>query len=343
MPEKKSAPKGAAGSIFSEVTAGRFRPLYLFYDSEPFFVDEFVRLLKKKLLIPGLEVFNFEKLDAGDIRSEGLTVGAVESRVRGIPVGAERRLMVIEHLEEMRRDALEKLCAVLARVPDTTTVVASCEYETGFEEVFKKTGVERFVLRLRAPEGEELKGLLKSWGKAAGLEFDERALETLVEISGSDLRFLKGEMEKLATVLEPGQKITVEVVERYASSTRVFELSELLRLVRERNLSGALKMLRRLEAKGEEPVRIVVSVGYALLNLLRDLSRGRSGTHRWSAAALQRAIDAIYEIDRRIVSGHPEPFALIDLWLVWALGGSRSTKSRVPASVSLKGGAKSYE
>lgn len=329
--------KRAEKDIFAEVAAGVFRPVYLFYDSEPLFFEEFVRVLKKRLLVPGLEVFDFEKFDAGDIRGEGLTVAEVEGRLRGIPVAAPRRLVVIEHLEEMPREGRKELCAVFARVPDSTTVVASCEYETGLEEVFKKTGVEQFVIRWRSPEGEELVRLLKNWGKAAGLVFDEPALARLVEICGSDLRFLKGEMEKLETVLEPGEKVTVEVVERYASSTRLFELSELLRLVRERNFSGALPMLRRLEAKGEEPVRIVVNLGYALLNSLRALSRGRSGTRRWSATALQKAIDALYEIDRRIVSGHPEPFALIDLWLVWALGGSRAR-----SSVGEKGGA-NYE
>lgn len=329
--------KRAEKDIFAEVAAGVFRSVYLFYDSEPLFFEEFVRVLKKRLLVPGLEVFDFEKLDARDIRGEGLTVAEVEGRLRGIPVAAPRRLVVIEHLEEMPREGRKELCVVFARVPDSTTVVASCEYETGLEEVFKKTGVEQFVIRLRSPEGEELVRLLKNWGTAAGLVFDEPALARLVEICGSDLRFLKGEMEKLETVLEPGEKVTVEVVERYASSTRVFELSELLRLVRERNLSGALSMLRRLEAKGEEPVRIVVNLGYALLNSLRALSRGRSGTRRWSAAALQKTIDALYEIDRRIVSGHPEPFALIDLWLVWALGGSRAR-----SSVGKKGGA-NYE
>lgn len=327
MQVKKQVRNGDAQDIFAAVASGAFQPLYLFYDSEPLFFEEFVRLLKKKLLVPGLEVFDFERLDASDIRGEGLTVSAVEERVRGIPVAAPRRLMVIEHLEEMRRDALEKFCAVLARVPDSTTVVANCEYETGLEEVFKKTGVERFLVRLRSPEGEGLVRLLKNWVEAAGLVFDERAIETLVEICGSDLRLLKGEMEKLETILEPGQKITVDVVKRYASSTRVFELSELVRMVRERNLPPALQVLRRLEAKGEEPVRIVVNLGYALLNNLRALSRSQSGASRWTASALKKAIDALYEIDRRIVSGHPEPFALIDLWLVWALGGSRAQNS----------------
>ncbi len=325
MQEKSRAHKGGARDIFAELAAGNFQPLYLFYDSESFFVEEFVRLLKEELLVSGLEAFDFERLDAREVRGD--VGGAIEAAVRQLPVAAPRRLVVIEHLEELRKEVLARVCAVFARLPEAVTIVASCEYEKGLKEVFKKTGVERFVVQLRAPEGDGLVRLLKSWGAADGLKFDDGAARCLVEVCGQDLRFLKGEMEKLATVLGQGETVNEDVVKRYASSTRVFELQEFIRLVREGNPAQALQMLRRLEEKGEEPIRIVVNLGYALLNLLRrpdyygrEMGWGE-GTIR--TRRLHKAIDALYEINRRIVSGHPEPWALLDMWLVWALGPRR--------------------
>lgn len=319
----------APEDVFAHVASKRLRSVYLFYDSEPLFVEEFVRILKRKLLVPGLEVFDFEKIDAHEVRGD--IVGTIEAAARQLPVAAPRRLVVVEHLEELRKEALEKVCGVFVSLPDSVTVVAGCEYEKGLKEVFKKTGVERFVVQLRAPEGDGLVRLLKSWGEAAGLKFDDGAAQCLVEVCGSDLRFLKGEMDKLETVLAAGETVTEDVVKRYVSSTRVFELQEFIRMVRERNAGEALRLLRRLEEKGEEPLRIVVNLGYALLNWLRrpdyypkEMPWGE-GTVR--TRRLYKAIDALYEINRRIVSGHPEPFALLDMWLVWALGAGRGREA----------------
>lgn len=312
--------------ILAEVAAGKFRPLYLLFGVDPVFTDELISRLKEKLLAPGLELFDYESINGDDIRGDSAGIALVLQRVRQVPVASVRRLVLIRHLERLERKALERLGAGLAQLPDTTTVVAICAYSRELTGVWKKAGLGEWVIAQRksATGAAELARLINHWARANQLTFEPAAVTLLLEVAGEDTALLKGEVDKLATVLGPGGRVTPELVRQYASSTKVFELREFVNLVAQRRVPLALRVLRRLEALGEEPITIIAWLTHALMDILRvkaglmspaALWRVPRDTPRlWTGTSLDRALNKLYQMNVAILQGYAEPFALLDMW-----------------------------
>jgi DNA polymerase III delta subunit len=313
--------------IVSEIQAGKFRPVYILFASDPSQADDLIELLKDKLLTPGLEAFDYETISAGDIgRSDALSMEMVLQRTKQPPISAQRRLVVIRHLEEMDSKGLLDLCHGLLKVPDSTTLVAVCDYDRKLSSVFQKAGVSKWVIALPAAKNQELRTQVRDWAERAGLTITADAIELLIEIAGESSTLLKGEIEKLATALGAPGEVTVETIRKYACSTRVFELRDYVRHCLDRNVRKSLPLLHRLEAAGAEPIMILAWLTYGLLDVLavksglrtkRSLWRaGENAPDRWSTEMLKKALHKLYQINLEILRGYPEPFALLDIWTV---------------------------
>ncbi len=330
--------------ILAEIKAERFRPVYIIYGPDLTVSDEVIQILREKLLTSGLEMFDYDSLNAGDIgKSEGLSIELFTQRTKQPPVGARRRLIVVRHLEQMGMKILKDFCSVLLKVPDFTTVVAVGGYEQDKDReirlVFKETGVSQFVIAARGAKDEVLRRQIQNWARAAGLEMDEEAVALLVVIAGEDSLMLKAEVDKFRTALEPGTVVTADIVRQYASSTRVYELRDYVRWCGERNAVKALALLRRLEETGEEPKTIVAWLAYALLDVLAVKLKAKSpeslwrvapnAVERWSVESLDKALNELFEIDLSILRGHREPFALLEIWTIKCGGKGMSSRLKV--------------
>lgn len=79
-----------AEEAVKEFERGQFRPVYLFYGEETFLFDELVGLAKRKLTPPGLEDFNFNKLDGATADPRDVAAAA-----QTLPFMADKRLVVV--------------------------------------------------------------------------------------------------------------------------------------------------------------------------------------------------------------------------------------------------------
>ncbi|MEO0080316.1 MAG: DNA polymerase III subunit delta [candidate division WOR-3 bacterium] len=337
-PKPKNQTRTVSGkrALLVEIERERFQPVYVLFGGDTAFAEEFIATLKKKLLVPGLEPFDYEYVHASDIGGGGVSVIELLQHMRQPPIGAQRRLVVVRALELLDRRSARDLCAGLAavahssrtgdRFSSTVCVVLTCTGDRGWEKLFAETGLDRWVVTLREPRGWELLELLKHWAKGVGLVMDLGAARMLIEIAGEETMVLRNELEKLATVLGPGGRVTGELVKRFVGQSREFELREFVDRALDRDAAGALVILRRLSAWGENPVGIVVWLTNGFLDLLSakvgllpPQLRWRVPPPRrakWQVAEIDRCLHRLYEINRAIVTGHPEPFVLLDLFTV---------------------------
>ncbi len=313
--------------IIDSVRAENLRSLYIIASPDPSAADDLIALLKEKLLVPGLEAFDCETVNAGDIgKTEGVSVEILIQRTKQPPIASRRRLIIIRHLEKLDRDTLATLCTALANLPDSCVVVALTDYERALNALFQKSGVGKYFITLPHPNDEGLRAQVRRSAEKADLHLTPEAIEMLIEIAGDDSAILKSEIEKLATALEPNSKVSLDSVRKYASSTRVFELRDYVWLCLDRNTKKALALLHKLEQAGEEPIKIIAWLTNALLDVLAVKSGIRSedslwrsskqALRRWSEDRLEKALHKLYKINVLILRGYPEPFALLDIWTI---------------------------
>lgn len=327
----RAAPDSPSRKVLAEAKAGKLQPVYVLFGPDVGAADAIIEVLRKELVAPGLEAFDFEAIHAPDFEHGNLTVDEAVQRTRQLPFGSARRLVLIRNIDMLNRSRggrLRTLCAALADTPDSSTVVLTCVSGAGGRErkawlgLFAECGLSRFVVELRQPNRDRLLELVCNGASRRRFTIAPEAAELLVDIVGGETGILRGELDKLAAAFEPGARVTAADIRRLAGPSREYGLDEFVALFLSRE-PAALAMLRRLEELGVAPVQIIVWLAYGLLDLM-GLKAGRlSGRaawrvpegrdRRWRAAEVDRALRRLYEINLAAVTGHPEPLALLDI------------------------------
>ncbi|MEO0071454.1 MAG: DNA polymerase III subunit delta [candidate division WOR-3 bacterium] len=321
-------------SIIKEIATGKIRPVYLLLGEDRERGEAIVQILKEKLVSPGMEAFDYETVYGKDIGAE-LPIALLIQRTRQPAFSSKRRLMVIRDIQVLSEKLNSELFTGLKHTPNSATAVVfySEDYRTPWgglnrriANILQGVGEESAIVDCQPPQGEGLVKFLQVQAKELGLRITPEVLEFLVATCGEDTGVLKGELRKLGVIFSAGETVDENAIRRYAGMSRAFELGEYVRLVTLRDTVTALKVLRRLEKLGEEPVTIIAWLTHALIDLLRvktgEWSIGRlwrapqEALNLWSEEGINRALEKLYLIDVAILTGHPEPFVLIDMWTV---------------------------
>ena len=308
--------------VLADIKRGKFAPVYILFGADTAAADELLRALKEALVQPGMEAFDFESVHADE-----LEIPILLQHIRQPPVVSKRRLVVVRGIDRLskgragkrREDAetrghaeagqLGELLAGLVALPEACAVALTCDYSGPMQNALAGAGLGKSVVDLRQPDSAELSALIHRRSKELGMSTEPGAVQLLLDVSGDETTLLLGELEKLATAFEPGDSIAEDDVRRLAGQSREFELNEYIGRVVRGDSSGALAVLERLRNWGEEPVKIVAWLAGAFLRRVPDPNEMK----RARLCLLQ-----LYEINRDIISGHPEPFVLLETFTVCA-------------------------
>ncbi len=310
--------------VLADIRRGKFAPVYVLLGADSAKADELLDILRGALVQPGMEAFDFESVHADD-----LEIPILLQHIRQPPVASKRRLVVVRGIdrlskgraktkneergtknEDKQAGQLGELLKGLAALPQACAVALTCDWSKSMQSALVGAGLGKYVVDLRQPGAYDLAALLHRRSRELGIALEPGAVQLLLDVSGNETTLLLGELEKLAIAVEPGDSITAEDVRRLAGQSREFELNEYVGLVMRRDGAGGLAVLGRLRNWGEEPVKIVAWLGGAFL---RRIAQSGGGDKRARSCLLQ-----LYEINRDIISGHPEPYALLEAFTVCA-------------------------
>ena len=311
--------------VLADVKRGKFAPVYILFGADSAAADELLRALKDALVQPGMEAFDFESVHADE-----LEVPMLLQHIRQPPVASKRRLVVVRGIDRLSRGRQKKgqsedgvkagqlgeLLSGLAALPEACAAALTCDYSGPMQTALAGAGLGKFVVDLRQPDSAELSALIHRRAKELGISLEPGAVQLLLDVAGDETTLLLGELEKLATAVEPGDSIAAEDVRRLAGQSREFELNEYIGRVGRGDGAGALAVLERLRNWGEEPIKIVV---FLITPFMRQLAGSpRSEEEKRAQLRARRCLLQLYEIDRDILSGHPEPYSLLEAFTVCA-------------------------
>jgi DNA polymerase-3 subunit delta len=305
--------------VLADIKRGEFAPVYILFGADSAAADELLRALKEALVQPGMEAFDFESVHADE-----LEVPILLQHIRQPPVASKRRLVVVRGIDRLskgrkkkdedeeesaRGGQLGELLTGLAALPQACAVALTCDWNKSMQSALAGADLGKYIVDLRQPDQAALSALIHRRSKELGISLEPAAVQLLLDVSGDGTTLLLGELEKLATAVEPGDTIAEEDVRRLAGQSREFELNEYIGRVVRGDSAGALAVLERLRNWGEEPVKIVAWLAGAFLRRVPDPDEMK----RARLCLLQ-----LYEINRDIIGGHPEAFALLGTFTVCA-------------------------
>ncbi len=316
-----------AGMTFAEfqraVAAGEVPPVVILHGEEPYLARLGVDLLRKTLLAPGSEAFDFVSLAGRETTAE--TVAAQASTV---PMMSTSRLTVVYDFEKMSPPQRTKLLDYLK-----SPVEASCVALVSFGRLSGKNRFERDALGLAAVvdcgrlSRDSLLEVARRMARERDLEIGDDALSVLVDWTDGELNRIAGELGKLACYAAARGDREAQLADvEFVVGARASGLRDLARAIAEGRSGAALSLFKELVDAGADASQLVSQL-YGLWTWLwsvrvsrRDRPRGYPGSGayllsgapdllelaaRRTSREYARGIEHFYRADTDIRRGMP--------------------------------------
>lgn len=264
MPKEK-ADGGAYRELKKAVAENALGRLYVFYGEEDYLRDYYLGEMRKKLVPPGLEEFNFHRF-AG----KNLTLSQLSAAVDTFPVLSERTLITVSDYDLYKSGEKDTLTALLSDLPEYCclvfvydTIEYSPDARTKLHAVLKKQGS---AVRFDRQDQSDLVGWVRRRFRALGKEIDATQAEYLIFRCGSLMTGLISEIEKVGAYAKE-TKITREEIDAVAVPVLDAVVFQMTDAMAEGDFDNAAEILARLLKMQEAPIRLLAAVGRQMRQL----------------------------------------------------------------------------
>ncbi len=317
----------------------------------------------KILLISGNEEFLADRTRAraiGAVTGEQPECEVANASAAGLGIGELASLispslfstssaLVLTELESLPDPAQEELTAYAASPsPDVAVVLIHGGGQKGKKLLDLLRGQSSVTeVKVEAPKYErEFVAWVRTELRDLGATIDEEAATNLVASVGQDLRALAGAADQLASTIEKGDAVTVEVVRRYfggRADVRGFEIAD---AAIDGRINVALEQARWAEAARVAPVLITSAFASGLRSLAKladapgGLSEAELARHigappfkirilrrqlrAWDTAALASALDAVAGADIDVKGGAADPAYAVERMVLQVAAARRA-------------------
>ena len=329
------APTPAA--IEAAVKRGEIAPIYCF-SGERFLVDTAAAAVRAA--VRAAAAFNH---DTFDLKESG--IGAALGTARTLPMMAKRRLVVGKAIDDVKAADLEPLVAYVEDPNPATCLLLIADKVDVRLKAFSALR-KRGYLHVFAPlRDNALAGWLRTEAKSRGIDIKPDAANTLAMLAGPDLGRLAQALEQLSIYVGHERAVTVDDVEDLVAETREHAIFELTKAIGMGDVPRALALCANMLRNREPPLKIQFMFVRQVRQIWRAKELAAAGASRgdiasavginpyflddvltpakrMSRAALERALERLYQADLAVKTSRTEPELALSR-LVQALADAR--------------------
>ncbi len=241
--------------IVSDIKKKNFSPIYLLGGEEDYFIDSVSNLLEATVLDEAQKSFDLRVLYGRDI-----DVLTLISEAKRFPFTAEHQLVIVKEAQQLKQ--IDKLASYISQ-PNPSTILVLCymhkkvDKRTKLYTAIKGNGV--FLEANRLYENQ-VEGWVKEYLKKRGFKIEFKALQMLIEKTGTELSILVNELDKLQMNAGEDKNITAALVEEYVGILKDFNLFELQNALIKKDAFKAQKIVRHFAANQKShPLQVSLS------------------------------------------------------------------------------------
>ncbi|MBI4416213.1 MAG: replication factor C small subunit [Euryarchaeota archaeon] len=252
---------------------------------------------------------HFFELNASDERGIDTVRNKIKDYARMAPVAGGFNIIFLDECDHLTGDAQAALRRTMEMFTRTSRFVLSANYSSRLiEPIQSRTAVFRF----RPLRPEAIKAYLTRIARGEGLKVTPAAMGALVYIAGGDMRKAVNALQVAAST---SSQIDEETLYRTASTARPDEVKKLIEV----SLGGNF-----LEAR-ETLDNLLIEYGLAGEDILRQIHRTVFDISLPDDVKV-RLVDAIGEVEYRLVGGSNERIQLENLLAQFVLFGQEIRK-----------------
>lgn len=315
----------------------RTERLYIFHGEETFLLSHYVGQLKKLLVDPVTESFNFQKLT-----KETFDMYALADAVETLPMMAEATFIWIDDIDIFKLPEADRnrLAELLADIPEYCTVLFT--YETmewkpdkRLKKLWSAIESKAAVVEFGKQEQRDLIAWITRHFAANHKMIAPNLCSYLIDLTGGTMTALAGEISKISaySAAETITKSDIDAVTEPVLDAVVFQMTDLMG---EGKYEAALLKLQQLLKMQQEPIAILGAVGthFRRIGVARTLldngknsgelerlygireypARKIMGAARsFSAAFCATATELIMETDHKMKTSHDDADRLLEI------------------------------
>ena len=239
-------------SFVKAAERGEAPPVALLHGTDTFLLEDAAASVTRGLFPDGADLsFLRETFDIRETGSESLVQSALM-----LPWGGSRRLVIAKGVEGLKSG---EALAEYVRSPNPTTVMLLLAGQTlAVSHWLMSAMPPTSIVPVLALTGRQLVAWLTARAGTDGFTLAPDAAALLVELSGSDLAQLLGDVEKAALAGGPdNRRVGIAEVRAVVGEHRLRHIFELTRALEARDAGAALSVLERLLNAGEEPLGVL--------------------------------------------------------------------------------------
>ena len=191
------------------------------------------------------EAFNLKEIEA----SADLEPQALLSSLNTLPMGADRRIVVVENAEKLPKPVSEALVKYLANPNEACTLCLTATTLAKTTRLYKalaKVG-PKAVIDCSAKKGRDLLPYVQKLARSHNLTISSDAASELTARVGESSTMLDTQLASLSALLGGGGNVTLGLVESNVARVAEVKPWEFLDRLAQRDLTRSLQLLRLLD------------------------------------------------------------------------------------------------
>lgn len=259
---KKPLPSGGLQELKASIRNKNVGRLYFFYGEETFLLTYYLDSVKKLLLDPLTESFNFHRFT-----SENFDLAAFLEAVENLPMMAESTMIQVDDIDlfKLTEAEREKIAAALKDIPEYCTVVftyltVAWKPDKRLKKLWEAANQNGLAVEFAKQDQRELIPWVSRHFAAKKKRISNDLCAYLIDITGGTMTALNGEIEKISAYsgAEEIRKSDIDAVTEPVLDAVVFQMTD---QISEGSYEKAFLSLQHLLKMQQEPLAILGAIG----------------------------------------------------------------------------------
>ena len=259
---KKPAPGNALQELKTSLKNKDLGRLYFFHGEETFLLHHYLDQMKKQLLDPLTESFNFHRLN-----NETFDIRAFADAVENLPMMAEATFVQVDDIDPFKMNEADrtKMAEILSDIPDYCTVVFTYitipwKPDKRLKKLWEAIDGSGAIVEFAKQDQRDLVAWVTRHFAAHKKRISTDLCIYLIDITGGTMTALSGEIDKICAYsgADEIRKTDIDAVTEPVLDAVVFQMTDLLSAGR---YDQALLKLQQLLKMQQEPLAILGAVG----------------------------------------------------------------------------------
>ncbi len=237
-------------NLVQDLKTNQFKNVYLLFGEEAYLKNQYRKKLQDALVSPD------DTVNLNLYEGKNISVKELIDQAETMPFFSERRLLVVED-SGFFKNASQELADYLPHVPETTFFLFVEEEVDKRGKLFKTVKSKGRAVEFTRQTEETLQRWILGTLKNEGKNITRATMELFLEKTGTDMKNISMELEKLLSYTLGREVITSEDVEEICTTQTVNKIFDMVNAIAEKNQSRALDLYYDLLALKEPPMRIL--------------------------------------------------------------------------------------